>query len=241
MLARLRAEPKYHELFEAAFPRAADPFNLDNVLKALASFERTLISGNSPYDQYTRGDQNAISDSAKRGEELFFDPGAGNDAFECFHCHGPPTFSDQLNHARMPASGEQQFHNTGLYNLDPFLGTYPEKNQGVFEVSKNIQDRGRFKAPTLRNIAVTAPYMHDGSIATLEEVVAHYARGGRLIESGPLAGDGKINPYKESQFIHGFPATPEQRADLIEFLKSLTDQEFLTNPAFSDPWAVARD
>jgi cytochrome c peroxidase len=240
MLARLRAEPKYQELFEAAFPGASDPFNIDNVLRALASFERTLLSGNSFYDQYRRGDESAISDSAKRGEELFFNPSAGNDVFECFHCHGPPTFSDQLNHARMPEGGEQQFHNTGLYGLVPLYDSYPEGNQGVFDFSKDNADRGRFRAPTLRNIAVTAPYMHDGSIATLEEVVAHYARGGRLIESGPLQGDGKLNRGK-SAFIHGFPASEQERADLIEFLKSLTDDEFLTNPAFSDPWIAARD
>jgi cytochrome c peroxidase len=235
LLSRLRGVDKYQALFKSAFAADADPFSVNNVLKAIASFERTLISGNSPYDRYLRDrDPTAISESAKRGEALFFDPDPGGSAFECFHCHGGPTFSDQLTHANQP-SGEEPFHNTGLYNLDIY-GSYPASNQGVFEFTNDDHDRGRFKAPTLRNIAVTAPYMHDGSIATLEDVLAHYARGGRNVESGPNMGDGKLNRNK-SPFIHGFSgASAQDRADLIEFLKTLTDQEFLTNPAFSNPW-----
>jgi cytochrome c peroxidase len=139
-----------------------------------------------------------------------------------------------VTHANQP-SGEVPFHNNGLYNLDVY-GSYPKESPGLFEFTNKDGDRGRFKAPTLRNIAVTAPYMHDGSIASLEEVVEHYARGGRNIETGPNMGDGKLNRQK-SQFIHGFPGASQQdRSDLIEFLKSLTDEEFLTNPNFSDPW-----
>jgi cytochrome c peroxidase len=235
LLGRLRTVDKYQTLFKAAYPGDGDAFTLDNVLKAVASFERTLISGNSPYDQYVRTrDESLISESAKRGADLFFDPDPGGHAFECFHCHGVPTFSDQLTHANQP-SGAEPFHNTGLYNLDIF-GSYPAGNEGVFEDTGQNNDKGRFKAPTLRNIAVTAPYMHDGSITTLEDVVAHYARGGRLVESGPNMGDGKLNRNK-SEFIHGFSgASAQDRADLIEFLKTLTDDEFLTNPAYSDPW-----
>ena len=92
---------------------------------------------------------------------------------------------------------------------------------------------GRFKAPTLRNIALTAPYMHDGSIATLEEVIDHYAAGGRTISSGPNAGVGSKNPNK-STFIQGFTLTAEERQDLLAFLRSLTDQTFVNDPKFSD-------
>jgi cytochrome c peroxidase len=235
LLERLRAVDTYKTLFKDAYPKDQDPFNVNNVLKAIASFERTLISGNSAYDRYLRThDDSQISESAKRGMTLFFNPDTGGSAVECFHCHGGPTFSDQLTHAKQP-SGEEPFHNTGLYNLDVY-GSYPEGNQGIFEFTGANNDKGRFKAPTLRNIAVTAPYMHDGSIATLEDVIAHYARGGRNIESGPNMGDGKLNKNK-SEFIHGFSgASAQDRADLIEFLKSLTDEEFLTNPAFSNPW-----
>lgn len=231
---RLRSDPTYQELFGAAFPGVDDPYNKLFIARAIASFERTLLSGNSAYDRYKQGDESALSASAERGEALFFDATLGERSFECFHCHGAPTFADQLTHANQP-SGEVPYHNTGLYNLDVY-GSYPKENPGIFEFTGRDPDRGRFKAPTLRNIAVTAPYMHDGSIATLEDVVAHYARGGRNVESGPNMGDGKLNRNKSS-FIHGFSgASAQDRADLIELLKSLTDEEFLTNPKFGNPW-----
>ena len=94
---------------------------------------------------------------------------------------------------------------------------------------------GRFRPPTLRNIALTAPYMHDGSIATLSEVIDHYAAGGRLISSGANAGDGRANPYKSS-FVRPFSLTAQEKQDLLEFLNTLTDQDFITNPRFANPW-----
>jgi cytochrome c peroxidase len=97
---------------------------------------------------------------------------------------------------------------------------------------------GRFRAPTLRNIAVTAPYMHDGSVATLDEALDHYAAGGRTIPSGPDAGDGSKNPLK-SELINGFTLSPGEKSDVVEFLKSLTDEELLKDPKLSDPWAKA--
>jgi cytochrome c peroxidase len=94
---------------------------------------------------------------------------------------------------------------------------------------------GKFEAPTLRNIAVTAPYMHDGSAATLEDVIAHYAAGGRTIASGQVVGVGHDNPNK-SPTVRGFPLSAEQREDLIAFLRSLTDEPLLHDPRFSNPW-----
>lgn len=96
-------------------------------------------------------------------------------------------------------------------------------------------DRGRFKAPSLRNIEVTAPYMRDGSIATLPEVIDHYAAGGRTLLTGPNAGAGAENPNK-SGFVKGFQLSQQEKTELLAFLKSLTDQDFLTNPAYSNPW-----
>ena len=216
--ARLAAEPIYVELFSKAFPGEAAPINLANALKALASFQRTLISGRSPFDRWTRdGDETALSDSAKRGSALF-----QSEKFECFHCHGAPLFTDHATWVGKPFT-DRPYHNTGLYNVDG-AGAYPSPNTGVEAISKDPRDMGRFKAPSLRNIAVTAPYMHDGSIATLEEVLDHYVAGGRA--SSPL----------KDPIIVPLTVTAEERADLIEFLKSLTDQEFLTNPAFSNPW-----
>src|SRR5262249_12482956 len=130
--------------------------------------------------------------------------------------------------------GEVEFHNTGLYNIAGPL-SYPPPNTGVYETTHRPEDVGKFKAPTLRNIAVTAPYMHDGSAATLEDVISHYAAGGRSIASGPHQGIGHDNPNK-SATIRGFDLTAAQRADLIEFLRSLTDDALLHDPRFANPW-----
>ncbi|MUG98126.1 di-heme enzyme [Scytonema sp. UIC 10036] len=228
ILKMLREDANYRKLFTAAFGRGDNNINLHNLTKAIASFERSLISVNSPYDKYRYGgDKNAISASAKRGETLF-----NSERLECFHCHGGLNFSDSIKHERL-AFEEIAFHNTGLYNLDG-KGAYPANNTGIHEITQKSADMGKFKAPTLRNIALTAPYMHDGSIATLEEAIAHYAAGGRTIASGTLAGVGSQNPLK-SHFISGFKLTSQEKQDLLDFLKSLTDEEFVKNPAFSNP------
>ena len=96
---------------------------------------------------------------------------------------------------------------------------------------------GKFRAPTLRNIELTAPYMHDGSIATLEEVLATYAAGGRNISGGPYAGDGRANPFKDG-FISGFSLSDQDKNDLIAFLHSLTDTDFTTSARFANPWVT---
>ncbi|MDW8248572.1 MAG: di-heme enzyme [Myxococcales bacterium] len=231
LLERLRREPLYQKLFPEAFPEVGGTINLDTITKAIAAFERTLISGNSPYDRYLAGDQGAMSESALRGKELFF-----SERLECFHCHGGFLLADSVTHDGK-VMDEVMFHNTGLYNIDG-QGGYPAPNRGVLEISNRPEDMGRFKAPTLRNIAVTGPYMHDGSIATLSEVIDHYAAGGRTIATGPYAGDGSKNPYK-SEFVTGFLLTPQEKLDLIAFLESLTDTDFLVDPDFSDPWLSA--
>jgi cytochrome c peroxidase len=232
LLARLRAEPDYAARFGAAFPRDHEPITIANVTRALACFVRTLISGNSAYDRYTRGDQTALSESAKRGMELFF-----SERLECFHCHGNFNFADAVDHAKL-AEPERAFHNTGLYNVDG-KGSYPAADRGLYDITHQPDDMGRFKAPTLRNVAVTAPYMHDGSIATLEEVLDHYAAGGRSIDSGPNAGDGHASPLKE-KFVAGFILRPAERTDVVAFLRSLTDDAFLTDPRFANPFDGAR-
>ena len=201
---------------------------MSNLTKALASFERNLIAFNSPYDRYRfGGDKRAISESAKRGERLFH-----SESLECFHCHGGFNFSDSVKHERL-AFTEIAFHNTGLYNIGG-KGYYPPNNTGVYEITQQPSDMGRFKAPTLRNIALTAPYMHDGSIATLEEVIEHYRVGGRTLHSGEYAGIGSQNPLK-SHFISGFEISETEKQDLLAFLHSLTDESFIQNPALSDP------
>lgn len=232
LLRRLRAEARYLPLFTKAFPGTADPFTIDHVIQAIASFERTILSGDSAYDRYRRGDDpNAISQSAIRGEKLFF-----SEELECFHCHGGFQFSGTVDYYEK-GFAEVEFHNTGLYNLPGDI-SYPAPNLGLYEFTRNIDDVGKFKAPTWRNIAVTAPYMHDGSIATLAEVVDHYAAGGRTITAGPHAGEGSRNANR-SEFVKGFTISAEQKSDLVEFLKTLTDETLLTDPALADPWKPA--
>jgi len=228
LLESLKADPSYLAQFESAFSAEEAPVSVRNITLAIAAFERTLNSFDSPYDRYRYGgDRTAISDSAKRGEALF-----SSERMECFHCHGGINFSDSARHERSGFT-EVAFHNTGLYNIDG-NGAYPTENTGVAEVTLNPDDMGRFRAPTLRNITRTAPYMHDGSIADLNEVIDHYAAGGRTITEGPNAGVGSQNPFKSS-FVQGFTITAQERQDLIAFLESLTDERFITNPALSDP------
>lgn len=228
LLDRLRAEPVYRRLFPAAFPGEADPFSIHSITRALAAFQRTLISVDSPYDRWLRGDDEAVGPEVMRGEELFF-----SERLECFHCHGGPFFTSSVDYEGK-GFPEVEFFNTGLYNIDG-RGAYPEPNTGIYAFTGDPADMGRFRAPSLRNIEVTAPYMHDGSIATLEEVLDHYAAGGRTIREGPHAGVGSRNPFR-SEFMVGFELTPQERSDLLAFLRSLTDSSFLTDPRFGDPW-----
>jgi len=231
LLARFNADARYRRMFADAFSQETDPISVNTIVQALTSFVRTLISGNAPYDRYINGlDDNALSPSAQNGGKLFF-----TERFECFHCHGGFNFSDSVTFAGNQFD-ETPFHNNGLYNIDG-MGGYPPNNTGIFGITHVPADMGSFKAPTLRNIELTAPYMHDGSIATLDGVLDHYAASGRTITDGPYAGDGSKNPFK-SGFIRGFQLTTQERQDVLNFLKSLTDPEFVTNPHFSDPFTT---
>lgn len=228
LIARISDDPTYLDLFEQAFPDQAQPMTLHNVTASLACFQRTLISGRSPFDRwFYEGDEAAVSDAVKRGYELFHHP------FGCFYCHFGFDFTDAVFFADLPERSTP-FHNVGLYNLDE-QGAYPEHDMGLYAITGKAEDMGRFKAPTLRNIAVTGPYMHDGSIETLAEVLEHYADGGRTIPKGPYAGVGADNPHKDV-LMGSFDLGPHELSDGMALLESLTDQEFLTNPAFSDPW-----
>lgn len=229
LVAALATEPLYDELFAAAFPGDPDPLTGEHVVQALSSFQRTMISGRSPFDRwFYEGDDAAISEAAVRGYELF-----NGHPFECFHCHVGFNLTDAVHYEALPEL-TLNFHNTGLYNVDA-MGGYPPEDPGLVEITLDPEDMGKFRAPSLRNIAVTAPYMHDGSIATLADVLAHYAAGGRTITEGPHAGVGSDNPFKDP-LLAGFEMSDKQRDDVIAFLESLTDDEFLTDPALSDPW-----
>jgi cytochrome c peroxidase len=229
-VAEVAADPVYRALFAMAFPGVKEPISLGNIVKALATFERSIISARSSYDRYYYGgDPGAISESAQRGQAIFFgDPVAG-----CFHCHGGFNFSDATVYEGS-RSKPVEFHNTALYNV-PGTFHYPWPNLGIYQQTRKLADAGKFKTPSLRNVALTAPYMHDGSIATLEEVLDHYVAGGRTIQSGPYAGRGHENPYRDARMT-GIAMSPQNRRDLLEFLRSLTDNEVTRDPRFSNPW-----
>lgn len=230
LFARLQADPVYQRLFAQAFPDEASRgkdalYSLSTVTKAIASFQRSLLSFDSPYDRYKYGGQTqALSPSALRGEALFF-----GEKMECYHCHGGFNFTDNIQHSKLPLA-EKGFHNTGLYNRDG-RGAYPGNNPGIAEFTGDPDDEGKFRTPTLRNIALTAPYMHDGSIPTLEAVIReHYAQAGR-------AGLGPNGPSPmRSSLIAGFEVSDQEVADLVAFLNSLTDKTFIQNPRHADPW-----
>lgn len=207
---------EYQILFKQAF--GDDEASFDRIVKALASYVRSLISINSDFDKYAYlADDNALNESELRGMELFF-----SERLECHHCHGGFNFTQSTSHEKQLLD-RRPFHNTGLYFVER---GYPEKDVGLAEVSLSKEDDGRFRAPTLRNIAVTAPYMHDGSIESLEEVIDMYSAGGRNIERGAFKGDGRLHP-KKSPFMKGFALTEQERTDLLAFLHTLTDQQFI--------------
>jgi cytochrome c peroxidase len=229
LISSLKAAKIYQQLFASAFPDQQDRISVPNVAKAIACFERSIISANSPYDRYHFGDEdNAVSTEAKHGEELFF-----SEKYACFHCHGGFNFTDATVSKRT-VGRVAEFHNNGLYNVSGPV-SYPAPNTGIYTFTRKLTDVGKFKAPTLRNIAVTGPYMHDGSIPTLEGVIRHYAAGGRTVPTGPFAGDGSKNPNKDGR-INGFPLTESDKSALLAFLTSLTDPEVLHSPRWSNPW-----
>ena len=227
LTAMLRSDKRYAEQLPGAFPADEDPYSIVNVVRSISAFVRTIISIDSPYDHYLNGDEGALSEQALLGMELFF-----SERLECFHCHGGFNFTDSTTHANANVD-RVGYHNTGLYNIDG-AGAYPSDNTGLHDMTGKRRDMGRFKAPTLRNIAVTAPYMHDGSVLTLEDAISHYERGGRLLADGAYSGDGRRNPFK-SEFIRGFELSDDEREALLTFLDALTDQSVLTDTRFSDP------
>jgi cytochrome c peroxidase len=191
-LVRLNRHPHYPQLFQEAYGRAPDVFSLT---RALANFQRAIVGGDSPYDDYiTQRDTNAMTPSQKNGMRLFF-----SETAECFHCHSGIFFSDFT------------MQNNGLYSI------YADPGRG--RVTGRPNDIGKFKVPSLRNVALTAPYMHDGSKQTLDQVLDHYMSGGQK------------NPFK-SPLVRPFQLTPTEKQDLISFLHALSDRKVRTDAQF---------
>ena len=187
--ARLKRDSNYVRLSYAAYNQKPSPYV---ITRSIASFERTLISGNSRFDQYLNGDKKALTNIEKKGMDLFFNQ------LHCAECHGGFNFT-----------------NLSLQNNGIYAYPYP-LDSGRMRVSKDEADRDMFKVPTLRNIELTAPYMHDGSIATLNEVINHYDKGGNIHKN-------------KSNLIKPLGLSEKEKFQLIAFLKSLTDFEF-TDP-----------
>jgi cytochrome c peroxidase len=160
--------------------------------------------------------------------QLFFSP-----ELKCMSCHGGFNFSAP---SITNDKGDTLFYfNTGLYNIDG-KGAYPASDQGLFQLTKNPADMGKFRIPSLRNLVFTAPYFHDGSAASLTEVIDSYAAGGRKITTGLYSGDGRKNPFKHP-FINGFSISAPDKINLICFLQSLSDSTFINNPNYQNPFA----
>ncbi|MCC7070729.1 MAG: c-type cytochrome [Deltaproteobacteria bacterium] len=199
----LLREPDLEELFRAAF---GDPEpSTDRAALALAQWQRTLTSGNSRDDQYVNGDLSALSESEIRGRDLFY-----SERGECFHCHATRLFTDN------------QFHNNGLDA--EVAGT------GRAAVSGRSLDDGSYKTPTLRNIAQTAPYMHDDRFSTLEEVIAFYSHG--------MVYSPSVDALMQNVHEGGPHYSEQEQADLVAYMGALSDEEFLSAPALAAPVAA---
>ncbi len=218
IINRFKLDPFYQTLFSNAFPKEKNPFSTFFFQEAIAAFENQLQSQNSPYDQYVKGNKDAMNEKAINGLALFNSASLG-----CFKCHSLNVSQQQLLYA-----------NTGLYNLDE-VGSYPSSDQGLYEITKNTNDKGKFRVPSLRNIMLTAPYTHDGSVETIQQMIYIYKRGGRLIEAKENKGDGHNNKNKSS-LIKGFTLSDKEQTELIEFLAALTDTSYLRNKQLMNPF-----
>jgi cytochrome c peroxidase len=228
LLATLAADPIYADLFAAAFPDEPSPISVDNLAIAIAAFERTIVSDDAPLDRWLRGEGDAIGPDAQRGWALFRSPEVG-----CIRCHGGPDFASPTNEAGEPIA-EAGWFNVGLYDIDG-AGAYPSTAQGLIETTGVPSDMGRFRTPTLRNLAYTWPYMHDGSVISLEEAVDVFAEGGRNVQSGAFVGDGRANPHK-SELIGPIDLTASQRADLVAMLLALSDEGLVGDSRLASPF-----
>jgi cytochrome c peroxidase len=224
ILQTIRGDATYPAEFRAVFGIAPQQLTIDHVVKAIAAFERTVVAGDSPFDRYQYGgDQGAISEAAKRGLALY------RVKARCQDCHAigqtDATFTDNKFHnvgVGFKRIGDRYLQVANTYRkarqagkeIDKSVLTDAEASElGQFAVTLKPSDIGRFKTSTLRNVAVTGPYMHDGSIATLAEVIELYDKGGEQ------------NPFLDSG-IRPLNLTPQEKADLVDFLKTLTSPQY---------------
>ncbi|WP_116128049.1 cytochrome-c peroxidase [Lewinella sp. IMCC34183] len=211
VIRKLREHADYPARFRAAFGiDHTDEITRELTVKALAQFERTIISADSKFDRVFYQNTEFFTEQEQLGaDSLFFVENVPPATLHpgCGHCHNAPTF------------GDNKFHNNGIEDassLDDII------DKGYGDVTGSRFDNGKFRTPTLRNIALTAPYMHDGRFKTLEEVIDHYASGGHNLEN-------------EDPNITGFTLTEREKAALLAFLHTLTDESLLTDPRYAAP------
>jgi cytochrome c peroxidase len=198
VVAKISADNDYHRLFASAF--GSPEITSDKIARALEQFLLVQVSFNSKYDRVVNG-QESFTAQEQRGYELFnteYDPYHGQNGADCFHCHGGPLFQSQ------------NFANNGL---DSAFRDY-----GLYTTTKRAGDAGKFSVPSLRNVAVTAPYMHDGRFRTLEEVVEHYCTG--------MKRSATLDPNLAKHPDGGVPLSADDKQALVAFLRTLTDEKF---------------
>lgn len=212
VLRKIRRRDDYAVRFRAAFGVGrTSEITREHVAKAIAQFERTIISADSHFDRVVYRNTEFFTEQEQLGaDSLYFIEAVPAGVLHpgCGHCHNAPSF------------GDNQFKNNGLSDVES-IDDFADKGRGI--VTNNRFDNGKFRTPTLRNIALTAPYMHDGRFQTLDEVLDHYASGGH----------GVVN---EDPNITGFTLTDRQREALLAFLHSLTDSTLLTDERYANPW-----
>ena len=211
-LSSIRNDSVYQTLILQTYGQIPPATDSLWVVDCLMAYINTLQSGVSPFDRFLKGDSSALSQDALAGYKLFC-----SDSLACISCHGGPDFSN----ATLTENHDSIYFNTGLYFTS--AGTYPPQDAGLRMYTQQSQDDGKFRVPSLRNVMRTAPYMHDGSMSSVEDVIRHYSRGGRLIEKGPNQGDGRFHPFK-SKYLNGFSLSRKQELQLIAFLNHLSDQ-----------------
>ena len=228
LVERVTAISRYPPMFEAAFGDEGGAVSVHNIGRALASFQRTIVGGDSPFDRFVLGDDQAMSASAMRGMEHF-------ERLGCTRCHGG-IFFDQPTDATGQFIADFGYENTGLYNADG-RGAYPALEQGLNEITGDRADMGRYRIPSLRGVVQSGPWHHDGTSLSLEDLLDVYARGGRLVISGDSPGDGAESPLK-SAHISGFEISRVERTELIAFLGALTDTGLLAREALATPYCL---
>lgn len=201
LLQQINSDKTYQQLFQKAFPEEEQVVTVKNVQYSIASFIKTIFAFQSRYDK------KLLSENEQKGFQLF-----QSKELKCSQCHSGANFNQ-------PVFQSSPYFNTGFF-------TDTSINKGLFALTNNKDDLGKYKVPTLRNLAFTAPYLHDGSAETLEQVIQLYEQGG------------KSSVINKHPFIAGFKLNSQQRSELVAFLLSLSDSTVITNNAYTNPWNI---